>query len=171
MKPENIEIFTGDIFIIDIFVTDLTEPMTFFVIQLPFDPDLMEIVSFENHAADNGYSIDTEGINNDVPFYFLRVVGPPFSEDALWTTLTFRCKSVGTYTLGFIGDDFVGRFVLRNEGGDIIESEIIRSNIIQLDATVGGYVTSTNKLAIVAPYLVLAGLIIAVSAIVIKKRK
>ena len=36
---------------------------------------------------------------------------------------------------------------------------------------VGGVVTAVNKLAIIAPYLVLAGLIIAVSAIVIKKRK
>ena len=36
---------------------------------------------------------------------------------------------------------------------------------------VGGVVTAANKLAIVAPYLVLAGLIIAVSAIVIKRRK
>jgi len=36
---------------------------------------------------------------------------------------------------------------------------------------VGGVVTPINKLAIIAPYLVLAGLIIAVSAIVIKRRK
>ncbi len=36
---------------------------------------------------------------------------------------------------------------------------------------VGGVVTAVNKLTIVAPYLALAGLILAVSAVIIKKRK
>jgi len=38
-------------------------------------------------------------------------------------------------------------------------------------APVGGVASPINKLEIIAPYLALAGLIIAVSAIVIKKRK
>jgi streptogramin lyase len=40
-----------------------------------------------------------------------------------------------------------------------------------IPAPVGGVVTSINKLAILAPYIALAGLIIAISAIEIKKRK
>jgi len=36
---------------------------------------------------------------------------------------------------------------------------------------VGGVVTAVNKLAIIAPYIALAGLIIAISAIIIKKTK
>ncbi len=37
--------------------------------------------------------------------------------------------------------------------------------------TVGGFLLPTNKIAIITPYIALAGLIIAVSAIVIKRRK
>jgi TolB protein len=38
-------------------------------------------------------------------------------------------------------------------------------------APIGGVTTPVNKLAILAPYIVLAGLIVAVSAVIIKKRK
>jgi len=41
----------------------------------------------------------------------------------------------------------------------------------RVDNPVGGVVTAVNKLAVVAPYIALAGLIIAISAIIIKKRK
>lgn len=37
--------------------------------------------------------------------------------------------------------------------------------------TVGGVVTAVNKLTIVAPYLVLAGIVAVASAIYIKKRR
>ncbi len=37
--------------------------------------------------------------------------------------------------------------------------------------TVGGVVTAVNKLAIVAPYLVLAGIVAVASAIYIKRRR
>jgi hypothetical protein len=41
-----------------------------------------------------------------------------------------------------------------------------------IHAPVGGYVVPSNKLAVLAPYIVLAGLIAAVSAVyVIKRRK
>jgi len=39
------------------------------------------------------------------------------------------------------------------------------------DVPVGGLTSQTNKLEVIAPYMVLAGLIITVSAVVIKKRK
>jgi hypothetical protein len=39
------------------------------------------------------------------------------------------------------------------------------------DPPVGGVVTAANKLAIVAPYLVLAGIVAVASVIYIKKRK
>jgi hypothetical protein len=38
-------------------------------------------------------------------------------------------------------------------------------------APVGGIIIPTNKLAVLTPYLTLAGLIIAVSVVTIKKRK
>jgi hypothetical protein len=40
-----------------------------------------------------------------------------------------------------------------------------------LDAPVGGVIAPVNKLEIIAPYVLLAGLIIAVPAVIIKKRK
>ena len=39
------------------------------------------------------------------------------------------------------------------------------------DPQVGGVVTAANKLSIIAPYLVLAGIVAVASAIYIKRRK
>lgn len=49
-------------------------------------------------------------------------------------------------------------------------NSVLPVSAMELDP-VGGVVTAVNKLAIIAPYLVVAGLIIAVSAVIIKKRK
>jgi hypothetical protein len=49
-------------------------------------------------------------------------------------------------------------------------NSVLPVSAMELDP-VGGVVTAANKLAIIAPYLVVAGLIIAVSAVIIKKRK
>ena len=66
------------------------------------------------------------------------------------------------------GDGQVDRwFFSATERSGIDQDPIIEYEL----PPVGGIVTPINKLAIIAPYLVLAGLIIAVSAIVIKKRK
>jgi hypothetical protein len=48
----------------------------------------------------------------------------------------------------------------------------LEPNVFQdYEQPVGGVVTSINKLAILAPYIALAGLILTVSAVIIKKRK
>ncbi|OGD52525.1 hypothetical protein A3K80_09045 [Candidatus Bathyarchaeota archaeon RBG_13_38_9] len=48
---------------------------------------------------------------------------------------------------------------------------LIRAEVDPASATVGGVVVSTNSLEILAPYLALAGLVIAVSAVVVVKRR
>jgi len=49
--------------------------------------------------------------------------------------------------------------------------DAIAFSTLQIPAPVGGVVVSVNKFAVLTPYIALTGLIIAVSAIVIKKRK
>jgi hypothetical protein len=51
------------------------------------------------------------------------------------------------------------------------ENFMIRAVIDVAPAPVGGVVVTTNKLALVTPYLALAGLIVAVSAVVVVKKR
>jgi hypothetical protein len=63
----------------------------------------------------------------------------------------------------FYGDP--GSWILRDDFNLLIRAEVDQAN------PVGGIASTVNKLEIVAPYLAIAGIIVAVSAAIIKKRK
>lgn len=149
-------------FTVDIWIRDLPASMIECGIRVEWDQNMMEYVRHTNHVTENGWNLlgDTLG----TAFYSFYATGSPFSQDASWVSITFHCLGPGTSEIK-IEESYI-------EG----QTAGISYNAIDLEvnqvATVGGISTPIKRLEILAPYITLVGLIIAVSTIyVIKKRK
>jgi hypothetical protein len=96
--------------------------------------------------------------------------GTYVTEDRRWVTITFHCAGAGITTILVEGTADMSTV---GAGPQTFELEPIEITVNQIDARpVGGLVMPTNKLEILTPYLALAGLIVAVSAVVaVKKRR
>jgi hypothetical protein len=101
-------------------------------------------------------------------FQMSRDTGEPVTVDREWLTVTFHCLGPGPSMIVVDGSLEVRELPEGSIYGQGIEAIEITVNQF---APVGGISTPINKLEILTPYLALAGLIIAVSAIAIKKRK
>jgi hypothetical protein len=148
-------------FTVDVWIRDLPVPMVQFNTRIEWDPSMMEYVSHVSHVTENGW---TPLFFSQLPgLIILEAEGPPFSQDASWITVTFHCLRSG-----------ISELVIEESGisseDPSIPFERINLEVNQV-APVGGVTAPINKLEMLTPYIALAGLIIAVSAIVIKKRK
>jgi len=94
--------------------------------------------------------------------------GSPVTVDREWLTITFHCLRPGPSTIIVDGSREVKVLPDGSISGQGIEPIEITVNQF---APIGGVTTPVNKTAVLAPYLALAVLIIAVSAVIIKKRK
>jgi hypothetical protein len=146
-----------------------------FDFTITWDPTLMEYVSHNNHVMTNdpNWIIKTETLDLVLGTYRLNawsgLFGSAINEDLSWVTLTFRCLGEGSSPIN-IQNTVIYRAAT---GAQEIAHEVLKGAVTQdPPAPVGGYVAPLNKLAIIAPYIALAGLIAAVSAVyVIKSRK
>jgi hypothetical protein len=101
--------------------------------------------------------------------FIVQTGDAPWTEDALWFTLNFHCLGEGSSSIRFGSLDGVDQGVIEISSVFVYPEDVYVT--IQQSGPVGGYVIPVNKLEIITPYLALAGLIIAVSAVIIKKRK
>ena len=103
-----------------------------------------------------------------ISFEFTPNNGIVITEDRRWETITFHCLAEGITTILVEGE---ADMATGAAGPQTFVLDPIEVTVYQSDA-VGGISTPVNKLAILTPYIALAGLIAAVStAYVIKKRK
>ena len=175
VEPRITNVTVSTTFTIDIWIRDLNgDFMQEFDFTITWDPDLMDIVSSMDHvlANDPNWIIKTQNINPALGTYRLNawsgLFGSAINQDLSWVTLTFHCRGVGSSPVN-IQNTVIYRAAT---GAQEIEHEILKGAVTQEPGTpVGGYVTPINKLELLTPYLALAGLIIAVSAVIIKKRK
>ncbi|MBS7623889.1 DNRLRE domain-containing protein, partial [Candidatus Bathyarchaeota archaeon] len=71
---------------------------------------------------------------------------------------------------GVAGIDAAARFYTR-EWSTIDERPVLKIDWVPAAAPVGGYLVPTNKLAVLAPYLALVGLIAVVSVISVQRKR
>ncbi len=166
LEPEGTSITVSNTFDVKVWIRDLTGPMVRFTFAIGWDPTLIEYVEYENFVEALGWTVDTEQISpsGSLMYYNLVAYGDSYSEDAIWAVITFHCLGEGSTTIqasGFIWDP----------PGVKIPLDPAASTVNQLPNPVGGVVMPTNTLSILAPYLALAGLVIAVSAVVLVKRR
>ncbi len=148
-------------FTVDVWIRDLPTAMELFSTRIEWDPSMMEYVSHVSHVTENGW---TPLFFSQLPgLIILEASGSPFSEDASWISVTFHCLGPGISGIRVEESDIVSHDPpISWEGIDLEVHQTV---------PVGGITTPINKLEILTPYIALAGLIIAVSTVIIKKRK
>lgn len=162
VEPQTIDVLKGDTFTVKIWIRNVDSgDMDSFWFLLSWDPSQIQYVSRTLTLVD-GWSPTSENIGLDG--YHLHASGPLYNPDTSWVTITFRCLAAGTTQIipvqAVIYVDVVGH-----------GCATLPSTVNQY-VTVGGVSSPMNKLEIVAPYIAIAGLIAAVSAVyVIKRRK
>jgi len=92
-----------------------------------------------------------------------------FSDDASWVTLTFHCVGGGSSPIGispYPDSWWENPSVL--EPFDVVSAGTCNQRPV---VPVGGVVTSVNRLAVMAPYVALLGLVATVAAVIVKPCK
>jgi len=150
---------------VEVEINDPNNPLVSFSLEILFDPNSMEYVSHTVLAA-SGWTFNVDLDRIDSGEFDMSSPGdqPPVTETRDWLNITFHCLEVGDTEIRSNAEITLQSSSYGRTAGAIVH---------QVEpAPVGGVVTSINKLEIIAPYLALAGLMMAVSAVfVIKKRK
>jgi hypothetical protein len=161
VEPPATNITVSTEFTVDIWIRDLHVDMSSFSFVVNWDTAL-DYVSHETYVQGNGWNLDGEVVGAST--YGIDASGPAFSADAHWITITFHCSGEGSSWVD-IGPSDIGRgagSIPHNRGG-------VTLNQIE-PAPVAGITSPINKLAILTPYIALAGLIAVVSAVYVFKR-
>jgi hypothetical protein len=149
--------------------------LTYLGLVLTWPSSDMELVSgTEGASLPPGWKVSLGDFTEIPPgsekkyFQMSRDTGEPVTVEREWLTVTFHCLRPGPSMITVDGGVDVKELPDGFITGEAIEP--IEVTVNQL-SPIGGVTTPVNKIAILTPYLALAGLIAAVSAIVIKKRK
>jgi hypothetical protein len=138
--------------------------MNAFSFVVNWDPALMEYVSHKTYVQTNGWNLDGDVVGAST--YGIDASGPDFGEDSRWITITFHCLGEGSSWVDVGPSDitsWTAGSIPHSRGG---------ATLNQIEpAPVGGLTSQINKFELLAPYLILTGLIVAVSAVILKKRK
>jgi hypothetical protein len=145
--------------------------VVFFDLQAQWDPNDLEYIECEFLRAVPWQG----GCGNTTPgLWYGLAGGPRVTEDAAWFMIRFHCLREGPAIIT-VSSPSGNTVTLEDVAGAPfdVDPEPVTVTIQQVEpAPVGGISTPINKLEILTPYIALAGLIAAVSAIyVIKRRK
>ncbi len=104
-----------------------------------------------------------------ISFNFFPKNGVLVTEDRRWVTITFHCAGPGISTILVEGQVNIST---GSASPLFFNLEPVEVTVNQIGTPVGGVSSPVNKLAILTPYIALAGLITAISTVyVIKRRK
>ena len=94
------------------------------------------------------------------------------TSDASWLRLTFHCLVEGPATVTIASPNGIDLYPVGSQTPIRTYPTLFNALVTQVRAApVGGIVMPANKLEILTPYLALAGLVAAVSAVVVVKKR
>jgi hypothetical protein len=162
VEPQTVNVAVSNDFDVEIWIRNLKlGPMVGFDFTVSWDPTMME---YKSHVINsNGWSgfvehLDLGGghLNIGIP----QDSNPPISGDAKWLTITFHCLDEGTSTIGVSSIDTI--WIQQNGQIIGIDPELFEGTVNQIaPQSVGGYMVSVNKIALLAPYIAIAVLLSA----------
>jgi len=165
-------------FEVEFWILDIPDPgMNRWLLIVSWDPALMElaeefddiITREEARWNSRGWLYSSGGYDVNLIGFIVETGDAPWTEDALWFTLNFHCLGPGSSSIRLGGLDEVELAIIALGSFEVFPEDVYVT--IQQTGTVGGIVSPINKLAVLTPYLALAGLIIAVSTVYIIKRR
>jgi len=164
VEPREINAYVCSRFSVEIWITNLPGPMTWFNFTILWDPNLMELVDRENYAVGRGWEY-LESLGDGRYSAEAKRYQGSWSVNAAWAKLTFHCLGEGTSEIFF---SYAKIFIVE----EYIVPDPFTCTVHQTARAVGGVLATANKLAVLSPYLALIGLVGAVTAAVaIRKRE
>ncbi len=170
-----LDVTVSTTFTLDILIKDITAGygMVGFQLIIEWNPALMELVKFVE-ADEFGESRPWDTYHNELSGkieYF--GTGEEWTTDASWARTTFHCLKAGTSEITVYAPPILSIDLVPLEGGIRVSLEVGPVALTcnqQEPRPGGGIVAPVNKLELLAPYLALAGLMIALSAVVVVKK-
>ncbi|MGB6680325.1 MAG: hypothetical protein WBF08_03235 [Candidatus Bathyarchaeia archaeon] len=152
-----------------------------FSIFVQWDPNDLEIIECESLNDDRTGWSGGCGFDSSIPGLAAGGSdGPRWTEDAEWLRFRFHCLREGPAILTVFTepplvnlDEATTHTIALEDvsGGRVdVEAEPVTVTVNQV-GPVGGVVTPVNKLEILTPYIALAGLIAAISAVYVMRRR
>jgi hypothetical protein len=170
VEPQTITTVVSTNFNVEIWIRNLPDPMVAFDFGVKWDPAMMQYKSHVIHG--NGWSnlqVQTSNVGNG-ELFMQGEGGPLITSDAKWLSITFHCLGEGTSIIEVMTIDTIWVQV-NGERIPLIPDEFDGTVHQTPPRPVGGHVAPVNKLAVLTPYFALAGLVAAVSTVVVIKRK
>jgi len=159
LEPVVVNVTPCTNFRVDVSILSLAGPMEAFSLEISWT-NYMELVGYD--FGDHGWVMEERF--RDGQMLVIYAAGEPWSDDETWLTVTFHCTAEGTSTIRVYG--FVDPI-----GAEKVFLDPVEGAVHQYPRFVGGDIQSVNKLAVLAPYLALVGLVAAVSAVYMVKRR
>ncbi len=159
-----LEVNVSTEFTIEIWIRDLSTPATVMYFTVVYDPDSMEVVGGAT-TPPNGWGA---GTSNPGPGQIAYIASGAANQSNLsWYSLTFHCTAEGNTPINVIDA------VYTDASGGNRTLNVLKASVNQVTPPpVGGITVPINDFAVLAPYILLAGLITVVSAVyVLKKRR
>ena len=149
-------------FDVEFWIRDVSHQMVDLTFTISWDPNKMEVVGGVP-SPPGPWGLGTKELGPGL----IQVLtgGAAFQGDNLFITLTFRCIDNGVSTISVIDASY------HDPPGVPYRLNVFSVTVNQQRPVVGGVVSPVNKLALATPFLALAGLAIAVSAVVVIKRR
>jgi hypothetical protein len=174
---QNLNVPVSSTFTVEIWIRNIPngDYLHYILFLVYWDPEMIELVDRQKGYVQGwdgesmAYPVEPEDLPGFVGLeYYALGIGYGLTEDTRILILTFHCLRAGISPITLGTEDSLLSF---NQLGDVEPPPfVLTSN--QVYTPVGGITTPINKLEIVAPFAALAGLIVAVSAVVaVKKRR
>ena len=165
--PPTEDVTVSTTFSIDIWTYSLeSQSLRGLGFTLVWDPTMVEFVGYESHPPEGWFLPGhVEGSDNYL-FYFERLTGSAYPGDHNWITVNFHCLDSGPTQI-----DLQDPYYMIDDSESMYYFEGIMPASFNQVAPVGGIVMPVDKLAVLTPYLALAGLIAAVSTVYVMRRR
>jgi len=167
VEPQTIDVTVGSNFSIDISIRNVGWMLRFHF-KITWDPNSVRYVS-RTLLFKPGWSVETETVDGPGGTYVLQATGDMFSGDASWVTLTFHCLGGGSSPIGVspYPDSWW------ENPSVLIPFDVVLGGTCNQHPVVpvGGVVLPVNRLAVMAPYLALLGLVATVAVVIVKPWK
>jgi len=167
VEPQTVNVTVGSNFSIDISIRNVGSMLRFHF-KITWDPNLVQYAS-RTLLLQPGWSVETETVDGLGGTYVLQATGGMFSGDASWVTLTFHCVGGGSSPIGISSypDSFWENPSVLTPFAVVLGGTCDQHPVVP----VGGVMLSVNRLAVMAPYLALVGLVAAVAVVIVEPWK
>jgi hypothetical protein len=190
VEPETTVVTVGDEFEVKVWIRSVEEGMDWFRFIVAWDTTQLELVEKQVPTVSGWGNGASEYVGQNPLIHFLDVSGgttvSPIYSDEFWLTIKFKCLASGeaqiTLPLEITSSDFTAyeRDVWHDHTTDVMFDVTASNGVAKQRAPttpsnpggyVGGDVFAANKISVLAPYLIGIISVVAVAAVVIKRRR